>query len=87
MVREIDDNYVSKLYNTFADNGATFLGSIICIADGITHISDFDKNKIQNYSYSTIGGNHRRVALQKLLSNNKIKSCSIPSQICFGMLL
>ena len=46
--------------------------TLACVVQGLKSSKDFDERKKDGYIYETIGGNHRRLALQELLSSKDV---------------
>ena len=85
MLREVDTSFIEVLKKEILETRICAPNPILCTIRNIKNISDFDVSRVQDYKYETLGGNHRRVAYQELVAEEKIPSTyTIPAQLVVG---
>lgn len=85
IIRKVDLEFSSKLEERFKES-ITLMDPLICLVVGVESAHQFDDDQITEYKYETLGGNHRRVALQSLISKELLdKDVTVPVRLCFGI--
>ena len=84
-IREIDREFVNTIKTEMLNCPLISRNPIICMVDTIKSSNLFDPDKIHQYEYHTIGGNHRRLAYQELVEEGKISGLTLVSTtLVFG---
>ena len=73
LLRSPDDQYVKNLKGELLRRPIPFGAPFLCIVKGIPDADQFDNYKLDGYVYETIGGNHRRLALQQILRDEGVQ--------------
>ena len=83
LVRELDEKFIECLKHEMLQNRTCDVAPIV-ITVRLSDDEQFDINHPEAYTYDTIGGNHSRIALQQLITENKelakdptFSSCSL----------
>ena len=85
LIRSIDESFAAILETEIKSKPLTFMDPLICLVIGDTLADGFDRKDIDKYSYATLGGNHRRTVLQKLVGEGYFPdNTTVPSRLCFG---
>ena len=72
-LREIDVKFKDSLKGEILRRPVSFTSPLLCVIQGIQSKSEFDAKCIDSYVLETIGGNHRRLALQELLNDQTVE--------------
>lgn len=84
-IRPIDGKFVATIKHEILNSPMISKSPIVCLVDTVAEAKNFDITKINVYQYFTIGGNHRRVAYEELLAEEKIeRETCIPATLVFG---
>ena len=83
-VRSIDEGYVKEIEKNILEYPHLFIDPLICLVEGLNSSTLFNPNNIKDYQFLTLGGNHRRTALQNLVATGKCPYETVPAQLCFG---
>ena len=70
---EIDVKFKDSLKGEILRRPVSFTSPLLCVIQGIQSKSEFDAKCIDSYVLETIGGNHRRLALQELLNDQTVE--------------
>ena len=85
MVRYIDGKFCEKLQENLHQSSMNLIDPFVCIVSGVEKASEFNENTLEDYKYKTLGGNHRRITLQSLVSKGLFPSDTVvPIRLCFG---
>lgn len=86
LIRNVDDAFVKLLIKEIKARPILCPDPLLCLVSGINNSDEFKEENIKDYTYQTIGGNHRRSAYQALLAEKHIDDTSlIPVRLVFGM--
>ena len=85
MIREVNEEFVDMLKTEILEKPLLFLDPLICLVLNCATSKEFKTDDLSSYQYATLGGNHRRCALQKLLSEEEeMVPKSIPARLVFS---
>ena len=84
-IRKVDDDFVKILQEEIQNEPLLAPQPLLCMVEELANIAEFDEDKIESYHYITIGGNHRRIAYQRLLDSGILdESATVPVILVFG---
>lgn len=70
-LRDLDEVFVKSLVTEFKDNEVPFgQKPLLAIIKGLSRPNEFKEDKLDSYELEVIGGNHRRAAMQAMLTED-----------------
>ena len=70
LIREADEKFIECLKHEMVQNRTCDVAPIV-VTVRLSDDEQFDIKHLEAYTYDTIGGNHSRIALQQLITENK----------------
>ena len=72
LIRSPDDQYWKDLKKELLRRPLPFSAPILCVVRGLQTNDTFNKQSLDGYVYETLGGNHRRLAIQDILRDKTL---------------
>lgn len=77
--------FVEALTMEFVNNEAVVCKQLLAMVKGLKSTADFDKDSVDSHELEVIGGNHRRVIMQKLLNKTKAERYKYTNAVLFSL--
>jgi len=85
LVRKVNQDFVNTLVKEIQERPLAFFDPLLCLVEDCADASVFEDTAISSHKFATLGGNHRRTAIQSLVEVGfDIGRKSIPCQLVFG---